>query len=98
MADISALRATIADLSARLEALPSVSGDLLYERDAAWVAYKQAELDLADYLCATYGARIADKAWTCTIRMHGISSSGTSGRCGAMWNWLRAAERKAGAS
>lgn len=93
MADLDTILATIADLRARLDALPDTSG-VGIDHDRKWRAYKDAERALADHLRATYGARIADKAWTNTIRMHGISSSGTSGQIGAMWNWLRAAERK----
>ncbi len=97
MADLDTVRATITDLRARLDALPDTSGvGIDYARK--WRACKDAEQALADHLRATYGARIADKAWTHTIRMHGISSSGTSGQSGAFRNWLRAAERTVAAS
>lgn len=91
--DLQSIRDTVADLRARLDALPAISsaaGDLADQHRQHRAA---AEL-LADHLRTAYGARIADKAWTNTIRMHGINSSGTAGLQQALRNWIAAAERK----
>ncbi|CAM3168276.1 hypothetical protein SAMN04488021_11869 [Paracoccus aminovorans] len=87
------IRETIADLRQRLDALPSIdsrTGDLMDQHRR----HRAAAEALADHLRTAYGARIAAKAWTNTIRMHGISSSGTSGLHQASRNWIAAAERK----
>ncbi|MFC3568374.1 hypothetical protein [Paracoccus simplex] len=87
------IRETIADLRQRLDALPSIDSNA-----ANWAEqhrqHRAAAEALADHLRATYGARIHDKAWTNTIRMHGFSSSGTAGLQQAFRNWIAAAERK----
>lgn len=87
------IRETIADLRQRLDALPSIDGraDDVMDQHRRHRAKAEA---LADHLRTTYGARIADKAWTNAIRMHGISSSGTAGLHQAFRNWVAAAERK----
>ncbi len=92
--DIQALRATIADLKSRLDALPPL--EIIYSPgwEANRAEHKRAMSEIADYLTATHGARIKDHAWNHTIRMHGISSSCTSGLSSLLQNWLRAAERK----
>jgi hypothetical protein len=95
MADPQALRTTIDDLLYRIDMIPRIDAarsDLCDQH----ALHRQAARDLAAYLTTTYGARIADKAWTNTIRMHGISSSGTSGLVQAFRNWIAAAERRIG--
>lgn len=91
--DPQLVQSTIADLRHRLDALPSISAaaaDLADQHRQ----HRAASEALADHLRTAYGARIADKAWTNTIRMHGISSSGTAGLQQAFRNWIAAAERK----
>lgn len=93
MIDPVTLRTAIKDLSARLSAMPeidSTDGDIMDQCRR----HRRASGELADHLRATYGARIHEKAWTNTIRMCGISSSGTSGLAGAFRNWIVAAERR----
>ncbi|WP_028712069.1 MULTISPECIES: hypothetical protein [unclassified Paracoccus (in: a-proteobacteria)] len=91
--DPQLVQSTIADLRQRLDALPMIG-----DNAAGWAdqhrQHRAAAEALADHLRATYGARIHDKAWTNTIRMHGISSSGTAGLQQAFRNWIAAAERK----
>ncbi len=93
MAQPEILRSTIADLRARLDAVPTIqssTGDIMDEHRR----FRAATEAIADHLRSTYGARIHNKAWTNTIRMHGISSSGTAGLDGAMRNWIAAVERR----
>lgn len=90
--DPNTLRATVADLRGRLDALPTI--DRCPGRDDQHRRHRKAAEALADHLRATYGARIHDKAWTHTIRLHGISSSGTAGLQTAFHNWIAAAERR----
>lgn len=95
--NIPALRATIADLETRLVAMPSPESHNSSSWETSWDAYRNAENEIAEHLRIAYGARIAHKGYTNTIRMHGISSSCTSGLTGLFRNWLRAAESKAAA-
>lgn len=90
--NIQVLRTTIDDLKSRLDAMPECDFVHSPAWEASWAERKRAADEIAAYLTATYGARIVDKAWTHTIRMHGISSSCISGLTGLFWNWLRAAE------
>lgn len=83
----------MADLQARLDALPSISSDANDLADQ-YRQHRAAAENLADQLRAAYGARITNKVWTNTIRIHGISSSGTAGLQQAFRNWISAAERK----
>lgn len=91
--DPDTLRATIADLQARLDALPTIDRSL-----GSHHRHREAAEALADHLRSAYGARIHDGVWTNTIRMHGISSSGTAGLQAAFRNWLAAALRRIGSA
>ncbi|SFY18438.1 hypothetical protein SAMN04244548_02989 [Paracoccus pantotrophus] len=90
----SILRAIIADLQARLDALPSIDGSDY--RGTADQHYKRREAAkvLAEYLRTKYGARITGLSYETRIRMHGIVSSCTAGQAGCFRNWIRAAERR----
>lgn len=88
--DTITLAEAITDLRQRLADLPSINaGDSDSHR-----RNRAAEDDLSDYLAQTYGARIHRKAWTNTVRMLSIASSGTSGIAGALHNWISGATRR----
>lgn len=89
----SQTRSTIVDLRQRLDTLPTIDSKAEDYADHHR-RYRAAADALADYLRTAHGAKIADKAWTTTIRIHSINSSGTSGMAQAARNWIAAAERK----
>lgn len=91
---MSDLPATVADLRARLAAMPRIDsragGDLMDQHRRHRAAAEQ----LGAYLTATYGARISTKPDASRITMHRISSSSTSGLHSAFSNWIAAAEKR----
>ncbi|WP_374425941.1 hypothetical protein [Paracoccus sp. (in: a-proteobacteria)] len=96
---MSNIRVVIADIRERTERV-YLSADEHSNGDhhRRWKAIREGEAELANYLRATYDARISEKPWTNTIRMCGVSSSATAGLLAAFRNWAAAAERKADAS
>ena len=51
---------------------------------------------LAKRLTAQFGARCNDRWDGARVRLHGITSTSTTGIAGALRNWLRAAKNRAG--
>lgn len=93
------LRVVISDLRQRTENV-WISADEHAKGDHSrrWKFVRQGETELADYLRATYGARIGYAHFSHIITMCGIRSSATSDLMQAFRNWAAAAEKKADAS
>lgn len=83
----------IADLRARLDALPRIDGI-----GGDWVeqhrAHRAAATALADHLTDAYGALVRERPDTNTVTIKGIKATGTAGLHGALHNWIAAAERR----
>lgn len=90
----SIIRTTIADLQARLDALPSIDSSDYRGTAKQHQRHREAAEVLAGYLRTTYGARITGPSYETRIRIHGIASSCTAGLAGGFRNWIRAAERR----
>ncbi|MBP8931265.1 MAG: hypothetical protein KBG46_08295 [Paracoccus sp.] len=63
-----------------------------------WELVRGGESELAEYLRATYDAKIIENSNAITIRMCGVSSSATAGLNAAFTNWANAAARRVDAS
>ncbi|SIT11283.1 hypothetical protein [Paracoccus saliphilus] len=93
MTDTTALPDIIADLRARISQLPTIDsrrGDIMDQHRR----HRKAAVELGEYLTATYGAQVAERAENNRITMRRISSTSTSGLQGAFSNWIAAAEKR----
>lgn len=93
------LHAVISDIRQRTENVYLSADEAAKDNHhRRWQLIKQGEEELADYLRASYGARIEYAHFSYNITMCGIRSSSTVDFLATFRNWARAAEKRADAS